>query len=162
MKTGKNGKEILLSFLKIGILKETLPRIEGGTAMSKSRGKILYILQAINIIPLFFLGILILLLGNHWITRSMYAEVESGLANISRNLATTLDVLYPGDYRLVGEDSYRLYKGETDLTTDYTLIDQIKEIPVWRSLSSIRTPASSPPSGTARAKGSSVPAQRSA
>lgn len=95
--------------------------------MSKNKGKILYILQTINIIPLFFLGILILLLGNHWITRSMYAEVESGLANISRNLATTLDALYPGDYRLVGEDSYKLYKGEKDLTTDYTLIDQIKE-----------------------------------
>lgn len=95
--------------------------------MSKSKGKILYILQAINIIPLFFLGILILLLGNHWVTRSMYSEVESGLANISRNLATTLDALYPGDYKLVGEDSYRLYKGETDLTTDYALIDQIKE-----------------------------------
>lgn len=95
--------------------------------MSKNKGKILYILQTINIIPLFFLGILILLLGNHWITRSMYSEVESGLANISRNLATTLDALYPGDYRLVGEDNYKLYKGEADLTTDYTLIDQIKE-----------------------------------
>lgn len=95
--------------------------------MTKSKGKILYILLTINIIPLFCLGILILLLGNHWVTRSMYAEVESGLANISRNLATTLDALYPGDYRLEGEDSYQLYKGETNLTADYALIDQIKE-----------------------------------
>lgn len=126
-KTDKNGKEILLSSLKIGILEETRRVWKGETAMPKSKGKILYILQAINIIPLFFLGILILLLGTHWFTRSMYAEVESGLANVSRNLTTTLDALYPGDYRLVGGDGYQLYKGETNLTADYTLIDQIKE-----------------------------------
>lgn len=94
--------------------------------MQKSKGKILYILQAIHIVPIFCFGILILLLGTHWFTRSMYAEVESGLANVSRNLSTTLDALYPGDYKLVEMNGYRLYKGETDLTMDYALIDQIK------------------------------------
>lgn len=95
--------------------------------MQRRKGKISYILLAIHIIPLFFFSILILLLGTHWFTRSMYGEVESGLANVSRNLATTLDALYPGDYRLADGDGFQLFKGDTDLTADYALIDQIKE-----------------------------------
>lgn len=95
--------------------------------MRRRKGKISYILLAIHILPIFFFSILILLLGTHWFTRSMYGEVESGLANVSRNLATTLDTLYPGDYRLADGDGFRLFKGDTDLTADYALIDQIKE-----------------------------------
>ena len=94
---------------------------------TKSKGKILYALQAMNIIPLLFFGILILLLGTHWFTRSMYAEVETELSNVSSNLVTMFDALYPGDYRLVGDLSYQFYKGEYNLTNDFSLIDHIKE-----------------------------------
>lgn len=93
----------------------------------KGKGKISYVLQAMNIIPLLFFGIIILLLGTHWFTRAMYSEVETELSNVSSNLITLFDALYPGDYRLVGDNAYRLYKGEADLTNDYTVIDRIKE-----------------------------------
>ena len=66
-----------------------------------NKGKISYVLLAINIVPLLFFGIIILLLGNHWFTRAMHAEVETELSYVSSNLITTFDALYPGDYRLV-------------------------------------------------------------
>lgn len=94
---------------------------------TNARGKIAYILQIMNIIPLLVFGFLIMLLGTHLFTKSMYTEVEEDLRNVAASLTTTLDVLYPGDYRLEGEISYRLYKGDQDLTGDYALIDQVKE-----------------------------------
>lgn len=94
---------------------------------TRGRGKIGYILQAMNIIPLVTFGVLILLLGTHWFTKSMHSEVEQDLRNVSRTIVTTLDALYPGDYELVGDIAYQLHKGDHDLTGDYSLIDRIKE-----------------------------------
>lgn len=91
------------------------------------KGKIAYILLAINMIPLLIFGFLIMLLGTHLFTRSMHSEVEEDLSNVSGSIVTMLDALYPGDYRLEGEISYQLYKGDQDLTGEYSLIDQIRE-----------------------------------
>lgn len=91
------------------------------------KGKIAYILQTINIIPLLIFGFLIMLLGTNLFTRAMHAEVEEELRNVASSLETMLDALYPGDYRLDGETSYRLYKGDQDLTAEYTLIDKLRE-----------------------------------
>ena len=91
------------------------------------KGKIAYILQTINIIPLLIFGFLIMLLGTNRFTEAMHAEVEEDLKNVSNSLTTMLDALYPGDYRLEGETSYRFYKGGQDLTGDYALIDKIRE-----------------------------------
>lgn len=97
-------------------------------SMSNSRkGKIAYALQAINIIPLLLFAIIILLLGNHIFTKAMYGEVETELSNISSNLVTMFNALYPGDYSLVGDEPYQLYKGEKNLTGNHTLLDQIKK-----------------------------------
>lgn len=96
--------------------------------MKKSgKGKIAYILQIINIIPLLIFGFLIMLLGTNLFTGSMHSEVEEELSNVSSSLVTMLDALYPGDYRLEGEMSYRLYKGDQDLTNEFSLIDQIRD-----------------------------------
>lgn len=94
---------------------------------TKRKGKMAYVLLTINIIPLAFLGITILMLGSSMFTRAMYQEVEIELRNVCRNLDTTYDTLCPGDYSLTGDSSYRLYKGDHDITGDYTLIDQFKQ-----------------------------------
>lgn len=91
------------------------------------KGKIAYILETINIIPLLIFGFLIMLLGTNRFTKAMHTEVEEDLTNVSNSLVTMLDALYPGDYRLEGETSYRIYKGDQDLTGDYALIDKIRE-----------------------------------
>lgn len=91
------------------------------------KGKIAYALQAINIIPLLLFGIIIMLLGTHWFTQCMYAEVETELSNATSSLSVMLDMLYPGDYELIGDNAFQLYKGEHNLTNDYSLIDHLKE-----------------------------------
>ena len=94
---------------------------------STGKGKISYVLQAITILPLLLFGLIIMGVGTHWFTKSMYSEVEIELNNVSSNIVTMFDMLYPGNYQLVAEPDLRLYKGEHDLTTDYYLIDRIKE-----------------------------------
>lgn len=94
---------------------------------STGKGKISYVLQTISILPLLLFGLIILGVGTHWFTRSMYSEVEIELSNVSANLVTMFDVLYPGNYRLEDETALQMYKGNHDLTTDYDLIDRIKK-----------------------------------
>lgn len=96
--------------------------------VTEKKGKIAYFLQSVSIIPLLIFGIVILLLGTHIFTDAMYHEVETELRNVCRNLTTSIDALYPGDYELVAESGgYRLYKGSYDLTNDCSLIDHIKQ-----------------------------------
>lgn len=92
------------------------------------KGKIAYILQSVSIIPLLIFGIVVLMLGTQIFTNAMYNEVETELRNVCRNLTTTIDSLYPGDYKLAEEGKgYRLYKGSYDITNDHALIDRVKQ-----------------------------------
>ncbi len=94
---------------------------------AKNKGKISYALQTITILPLLLFGLIILGVGTHLFTKSMNSEVEIELNNVSSNLVTMFDALYPGDYRLESGTALHLYKGEHDLAADYDLIDCIKE-----------------------------------
>lgn len=94
--------------------------------MNTGKGKISYVLQTINIVPLLFFGVLIAVLGSHYFTRTMHEEVEISLRNAARNLVTLYDTAYPGDYTLVGDNVYQLYKGEHNLTNDHSLLDKVK------------------------------------
>lgn len=94
---------------------------------STGKGKISYVLQTITILPLLLFGLIILGVGTHWFTKSMYSEVEIELSNVSGNIATMFDAIYPGDYTFEDGTALRLYKGDHDLTADYALIDHIKE-----------------------------------
>lgn len=91
------------------------------------KGKIAYALQAISIIPLLLFGVVILLLGNYWFTKTMNAEIENELSGIASNVITMFDLAAPGDYHLEGETALQLFKGDKELTNDYSLIDHIKE-----------------------------------
>ena len=90
------------------------------------KGKLSYALLSINTLPLIAFAVVILLMGTYLFTSAMNDEVEVELSNVSNSLKTTLDMLYPGDYRLVGESSFQFYKGDTNLTGNYDLVDRIK------------------------------------
>lgn len=94
---------------------------------SENKGSLEQILLVINIIPLLLFGAITLFLSYRWFSGTMYGEVRQELQYIARDVNTLLNVAYPGDYELVGESAYRLYKGENDITASYDLIDQIKE-----------------------------------
>lgn len=97
------------------------------TTRKKSGGKISYALQTIGLIPLLVLGIVMLFFTSQWFTKIMYREVESTLHDAVKSATTLLNAAYPGDYHLEGEVAYLLYKGDTDITRDYSLFDQFKE-----------------------------------
>lgn len=44
-----------------------------------------------------------------------------------KSATTLLNAAYPGDYRLEGDVAYLLYKGDVDITREYSLFDQFKE-----------------------------------
>ena len=94
---------------------------------TKYKGKISHTLQPISIIPLLILGLLIVLLGSHFFTNAMYKEVELELQYVATTTQTLFNAAYPGDYELRGDKSFRLYKGDTDITQDYSLIDEIHQ-----------------------------------
>lgn len=93
---------------------------------SENRGKIGQVLQMINIIPLLAFCAITALLSYQWFSRAMYSEVRRELQYVARNVNTLLETAYPGDYRLEGDSALRLYKGETDITNAYNLVDRIK------------------------------------
>lgn len=93
----------------------------------RNGGKISYTLQAIGLIPLLVLGIVMLFFTSQWFTRIMYREVESELYDATKSATTLLNAAYPGDYHLEGDVAYLLYKGDTDITREYALLDQFKE-----------------------------------
>jgi diguanylate cyclase (GGDEF)-like protein len=95
--------------------------------INHKKGHILYNLLAINIFPVCLLGIVILILGSRCFKQTMYKEVSAELEYVAKNTALLFDAAYPGDYELVGDSSYRLYKGDTDITSDYSVIDSIQE-----------------------------------
>ena len=93
----------------------------------RSGGKISYTLQAIGLIPLLALGIVMLFFTSQWFTKIMYQEVERELYDATKSATTLLNAAYPGDYRLKGDVAYLLYKGDVDITREYSLFDQFKE-----------------------------------
>ena len=93
----------------------------------KSGSKISYTLQTIGLLPLLALGIAMLFFTSQWFTKTMYQEVERELYDATKSATTLLNAAYPGDYHLEGDVAYLLYKGETDITRDYSLLDQFKE-----------------------------------
>lgn len=93
----------------------------------KKSGKMAYILFVISAVPLLFCGIIILFLSTEFFTKAMYQEIESELHGAANNVIHMLDLAYPGDYTLVGDTALSLFKGEHDLTAEYSLVDRVKE-----------------------------------
>ncbi len=94
---------------------------------NSNKGKIAHVIQAISIIPLLIFGIVIMILSSSQFTKTMQHEIEDELRFVNSNVETMLNLAYPGDYQLVGEDSLALYKGEHNITYDCTLFDGIKQ-----------------------------------
>jgi diguanylate cyclase (GGDEF)-like protein len=93
---------------------------------SDSKGKISQVLQAICIIPLLAFGAITIFVSYRWFTRTMYDEVHQELQYVACNVDTLLEEVYPGAYELVEDDSLHLYKGDSDITYSYELLDRIK------------------------------------
>lgn len=93
---------------------------------SKHKGQLYRSLQAMIVFPLLVMGLLITAFNYTAVVTAMHNEVKTQLKNIAQSVVLTYDLLYPGDYHLVGTDSYTLYKGDQKISMDYSIIDAIK------------------------------------
>lgn len=101
--------------------------------MSKpQKGKIYYTMQAISLLPILLFGLLIMAFGTVSFTKSMNHEVFDHLDASAHLLISLIDSNYPGDYTLKeqqinNQTAYSLYKGNQDITNQYTMVDHFKE-----------------------------------
>ncbi|MBQ9140228.1 MAG: diguanylate cyclase [Lachnospiraceae bacterium] len=96
------------------------------------RGKIYYSMQAMSILPLLLFGILIIFFSTYTFSNTLTKEVATGLEDAAHLCTSLFDAAYPGDYQLIETKSgshtaYSLYKGNTDITTNHHILDQIKD-----------------------------------
>jgi len=84
-------------------------------------------MYAVAILPVVLFAILITCTGIPFLTRLEHKMAEKELKDICKSTIMLMDARYPGDYELKGEDSLFLYKGDTDITTDPSVIDSVKE-----------------------------------
>lgn len=95
------------------------------------RGKIYYSMQAMSILPLLLFGIIIIFFSTYTFSNTLTKEVATSLEDAAHLCTSLFDAAYPGDYQLVESKSgshtaYSLYKGNVDITTNHSVLDQIK------------------------------------
>lgn len=80
-----------------------------------------------TILPMLFMGIIIISVSSKLFNDGIKGEIKVELANVANILNDTYDLLYPGDYSMVGEKNVAIVKGETVISTQTEMIDSIKE-----------------------------------
>ena len=94
---------------------------QGKTGISRS-------IARMTVVPLIVFGIITMLFSFIWIRSSLEAEVHGELEKIAQTAIVSIETLYPGDYRIYGDDTETLItKGDTILNGNYSLIDTLKE-----------------------------------
>ena len=94
--------------------------------MGKKRTKFAANIYVISLLPLILLAVILLIAGYPLVQNALVAEAEQDLQDTAVLTESLLDTVWPGDYRLEGEEALYLYKGDTDITFDYAMIDAIK------------------------------------
>ena len=84
-------------------------------------------MYGVAILPVVLFAIVIIIAGIPFLTGILYDSAEKELRDACMSTQLLMDAKYYGDYRLTGSDSLYLYKGDTDITSDYSVVDSIKE-----------------------------------
>lgn len=92
----------------------------------KKKGKLQKAVLLRTIIPMIMMGIIIAVFSYYSYKGSVKKEIEHSLSAVAASVAGTYDLIYPGDYYMVGEKIISIYKGNTDITGNYEIIDRIK------------------------------------
>lgn len=82
---------------------------------------------AIIVLPMFAMGLIIVFVATGAFTRSMHHEIEIELANLANTVVDSYDLIYPGDYSLVGKEQVAVLKGDKVISANTELIDGIRE-----------------------------------
>ena len=84
-------------------------------------------MYGVAILPVILFALTIIFAGIPLLTGILYDSAEKELRDACMSAKLLMDATYPGDYRLTGSDSLYLYKGDTNITSDYTVVDSIKQ-----------------------------------
>lgn len=81
------------------------------------------------VVPVVLLGLVIIFFCHFRFTSTIYNEARENMRNIAKEVVIAYDSLYDGDYTLPknSDGTYDLYKGDTDITTDYSVVDSLGE-----------------------------------
>ncbi len=81
------------------------------------------------VVPVLLLGLVIIFFCYFRFTSTIYDEARENMENIAKEVVLAYDNVYPGDYNLQKNegDTYDLYKGETEITRKYDIIDSLKD-----------------------------------
>ncbi len=94
----------------------------------KARSSIYKTIPAMAIVPLLLFGFLVLIICSVRFNGVMHEKVEEELKNIAASVAATYDTVFPGEYRYeTSENIAFYYKGDEEITGDFTIIDSLKE-----------------------------------
>ncbi len=89
----------------------------------KKRHSIVFTLLRIGVIPILLLGIGLTVYSQYSVREGMDYEMERALSGIAHNLLSTYNSLDGGEFNMK-EDV--LYKGETQISADYRILDDLK------------------------------------
>ena len=82
----------------------------------------------LNFLPVFLFTLIVTSFASSSFAASMRREMESELRDLNDAVAVVFDMMYPGDYTVVGEgDELLFYKGDHLINGDYSVIDAVKE-----------------------------------
>lgn len=79
------------------------------------------------LLPMFLMGAVIVTLVLSENKKLLRESAGAHMEVIAGFVQEAYETRYPGDYLLVGEDLISLYKGNEDITCDYSIIDALKE-----------------------------------
>lgn len=87
-------------------------------------------LLLVAIMPVLIFGIIITIVCYERFKSSVYVQAHEAMNNVAIGLSTAYDITYPGDYYLAkdAQDKYDLYKGSSNITTDYSIIDNFSSL----------------------------------
>ncbi|MCH5251445.1 MAG: diguanylate cyclase [Lachnospiraceae bacterium] len=92
-------------------------------AKEKKRRSLIFSIMRMSVIPILILGIVLTVYSQNSVREGMSFEVEKKLAGIAHNLISVYNMIDGGEFY---EEDGKLMKGETELTSDYRILDDIK------------------------------------
>ncbi|MDE6688137.1 MAG: diguanylate cyclase [Lachnospiraceae bacterium] len=78
-----------------------------------------------TVVPIMLMGIVIALFASNRYEKMLYEQMKTMLSMTASSVMAVYDELYEGDYVLIGDGQFSLYKGEQELTGDFEIIDRL-------------------------------------
>jgi len=92
-------------------------------SQEKKKKSLIVSIMGMSVIPILLLGIALTVYSQVSVREGMVFEIRRGLSGIAHNLISTYNMLDAGDYSY---ENGVLKKGETELTSDYRILDDLK------------------------------------